>query len=116
MSTERLRQLRREFEAGGFEALRPGTHGGPRRLSDREVARLRQAFPKGLGATAAHATMRGVSLPPLGAERPKTGFMLPIPLYVAYPLTLSSAQTETFLKSEADRWIPLLRRAGVTVE
>jgi tripartite-type tricarboxylate transporter receptor subunit TctC len=26
-------------------------------------------------------------------------------------VTLSSAQTETFLKSEADRWIPLLRRA-----
>jgi hypothetical protein len=62
MSTERLRQLRREFEAGGVEALQPGTHGGPRRLSDREVARLRQAFAKGLGATAAHATMRGVSL------------------------------------------------------
>jgi tripartite-type tricarboxylate transporter receptor subunit TctC len=31
-------------------------------------------------------------------------------------VTLSSAQTETFLKSEADRWIPLLRRARVTVE
>jgi len=30
--------------------------------------------------------------------------------------TLSGVQTETFLKSEADRWIPLLRRAGVTVE
>ena len=89
MSTERLRQFRREFEAGGFEALRPGTHGGPRRLSDREVARLRQAFAKGLGATAAHATMRGVSLPPLGAERPKTGFMLPIPTPAALRATVN---------------------------
>ncbi len=31
-------------------------------------------------------------------------------------VTLSSAQTETFLTSEAGRWTPLLRRAGVTVE
>jgi tripartite-type tricarboxylate transporter receptor subunit TctC len=30
--------------------------------------------------------------------------------------TLSGAQTETFLKSESERWTPLLRRAGVTVE
>lgn len=62
MSTERLRQLRREYEAGGIEALRPGKDGGPRRLSEREVARLAQAFERGLAPTAAHATMKGVSL------------------------------------------------------
>jgi transposase-like protein len=62
MSTERLRQLRREYEAGGVEALRPGSAGGPRRLSEREIARLTQAFEKGLAPTAAHAAMKGVSL------------------------------------------------------
>lgn len=62
MSAERLRQLRREYEAGGFDALRPGKLGGPHRLGEREVARLRQAFAKGLAPTAAHALMKGVSL------------------------------------------------------
>jgi hypothetical protein len=62
MSSERLRQLRREYDNGGFEALRPGKHGGPRRLSDREVARLSKAFERGLAPTAAHATLKGVSL------------------------------------------------------
>jgi transposase len=62
MSTERLRQLRREYEAGGIEALRPGKDGGPRRLSEREVARLTKVFEKGLAPTAAHATLKGVSL------------------------------------------------------
>lgn len=62
MSTERLRQLRREYEAGGLEALRPGKHGGPRRLSEREVARRWRTFEKGLSPTAAHATMKDVSL------------------------------------------------------
>lgn len=62
MSTERLRQLRREYEAGGLEALRPGERGGPRRLSERELARLTRAFESGLAPTAAHASMKGVSL------------------------------------------------------
>jgi hypothetical protein len=62
LSTERLRRLRRDYEAGGLEALRPGRHGGPRRLGDRELTRLRRAFERGLTATAAHATMKGVSL------------------------------------------------------
>jgi hypothetical protein len=41
---------------------RPGKDGGPPRLSEREVARLAQAFEEGLAPTAAHATMKGVSL------------------------------------------------------
>ncbi len=63
LSTERLRQLRREYEEGGLEALRPGKDGGPRRLSDdRDLTRLTKRFEQGLSASAAHATMKGVSL------------------------------------------------------
>ncbi len=62
MSTERLRQLRREYETGGLNALRPGPVGGPRRLGDRELARLRRSFDKGLTPVAVHARMKGVSL------------------------------------------------------
>lgn len=40
LSTERLRRLRRDYEAGGLEALRPGRHDGPRRLNQRA-----RAFP-----------------------------------------------------------------------
>ena len=62
LSTERLRQLRRDYEKGGLEALRPGKDGGPRRLSERDVARLTKCFERGLSASAAHATMRNISL------------------------------------------------------
>src|SRR5690606_4629220 len=62
LSTERLRQLRREYEEGGLEALRPGKDGGPRRLSERDLTRLTKSFEQGLSTSAAHATMKGVSL------------------------------------------------------
>ncbi len=62
LSTERLRQLRREYEEGGLEALRPGKDGGPRRLNERALARLTKSFEQGLSASAAHATTKGVSL------------------------------------------------------
>src|SRR5690606_27757591 len=62
LSAERLRQLRREYEKGGLEALRPRMRGGPRRLSERELSRLTRAFERGLTPAAAHATLKGVSL------------------------------------------------------
>src|SRR5579863_5227921 len=62
VSSERLRQLRREYEAGGLEALRPGEGGGRRRLSQRDVARLERLFERGLRAPAAHAKLKVGSL------------------------------------------------------
>lgn len=62
LSTERLRQLRREYEEGGLEALRPGKRGGPRRLGERDLSRLTRAFERGLAPIAAHAVLKGVSL------------------------------------------------------
>jgi hypothetical protein len=62
MSTERLRQLRREYEQGGLEALRPGQSGGPRRLSEREVTRLERLFAKGVRPREAHEQLKVASL------------------------------------------------------
>lgn len=62
LSTERLRQLRRDYEAGGLDALRPGRHGGQRRLSGRDLARVTKSFAQGITPAAVHATMKGVSL------------------------------------------------------
>jgi hypothetical protein len=62
MSTERLRQLRREYEQGGLEALCPGQSGGPRRLSEREVTRLERLFAKGVRPREAHEQLKVASL------------------------------------------------------
>ena len=62
ITSERLRQLRREYEAGGLEALRPGEAGGQRRLSERDVTRLERLFEQGLRAPAAHQKLKTASL------------------------------------------------------
>ena len=62
MTTERLRQLRRLYEDGGLEALRPGEAGGPRTLGERDVARLEKLFAAGLKAREAHAKLGRASL------------------------------------------------------
>jgi hypothetical protein len=62
LSTERLRQLRREYEQGGLEALRPGKSRGPRRLSERDVARLERLFARGIRPREAHEQLKVASL------------------------------------------------------
>lgn len=62
ISSERLRQLRRLYEQGGLEALRPGEAGGPKRLGEREVARLEKLFAAGLKPREARAKLKKASL------------------------------------------------------
>lgn len=62
VSSERLRQLRRLYEQGGLEALRPGEAGGPKCLGEREVARLEKLFAAGLKTREAHARVKKASL------------------------------------------------------
>jgi len=62
VSSERLRQLRREYETGGLVALQPGDSGGRRRLSERDVARLERLFERGVPARGAHEKLKVGSL------------------------------------------------------
>src|SRR5580692_6727226 len=62
MSSERLRQLRREYEKAGLAALLPGEGGGPRRLGERDVARLERMFAEGLRPQAAHKRIKRASV------------------------------------------------------
>lgn len=62
ISTERLRQLRRQYAEGGLEALRPGRSGGPRRLSERDVGRLERLFARGVRPREAHEQLKVGSL------------------------------------------------------
>jgi transposase len=62
VSSEWVRRLRRRYEKGGVEALRPRELGGPSALSDRDHARLARLFEQGLTATQAHAKTRRGSL------------------------------------------------------
>jgi hypothetical protein len=62
ISSERLRQLRRDYQQGGLEALRPGESGGPRRLSARDIARLERMFAEGLRPIAAQRKLKLASL------------------------------------------------------
>lgn len=62
VSSERLRQLRRLYEQGGLEALRPGEAGGLRKLGERDVARLSKMFASGMKARAAQAKFKKASL------------------------------------------------------
>lgn len=62
MTSERLRQLRRLYEEGGLEALRPGEAGGQRSLGARDVARLEKLFASGLKPREAQAKLGRASL------------------------------------------------------
>lgn len=62
ISSERLRQLRREYEKGGLAALCPGESGGRRRLSAREVERLERLFAEGHRPPAAQQKVKRASL------------------------------------------------------
>jgi hypothetical protein len=62
LSSERLRQLRREYEKGGLAALSPGESGGQRRLSARDVVRLERLFAQGLRPQAAQSKVKRASL------------------------------------------------------
>jgi transposase-like protein len=62
ISSERLRQLRREYENGGLEALQPGEPGGPRRLNARDLVRLERMFADGLRPQAAQQKFKRASM------------------------------------------------------
>ena len=94
ISSERLRQLRREYEQGGLEALRPGESGGPRRLSARDIARLERMFADGLRPRAAHRKLKRASMSTVQrAFRAWSDARASMP--VAAPLRAASAEART---------------------
>jgi hypothetical protein len=62
VSDEWLRRLRRRYESGGLDALRPKDGGGVPILSERDRARLEKMFEQGLRPPAAHAKLKRASL------------------------------------------------------
>lgn len=69
VSSEWVRRLRRRYDKGGLEALRPRDGGGEHALSERDRARLVRLFEAGLTATAAHAKFKRVSISTIGRAR-----------------------------------------------
>ena len=66
VSSEWVRRLRRRYDKGGLDALRPREGGAEPALSERDRARLDRLFEAGLTATTAHARFKRVSVSTIG--------------------------------------------------
>jgi hypothetical protein len=93
VSDEWLRRLRRRYESGGLDALRPKDGGGVPALSDRERARLDKMFEEGLRPPAAHAKLKRVSLSTVSRAYRAWRARRDAPVALAPPATTATERT-----------------------